>query len=982
MSSHAEITTFVQSIMTTLQPLCVEHYRELTKHARRKKARGGPPPTASVHFGAGSQSLSKSGWNARYEIKQGVFAEFRQEMDVAERHYGAAIDELFSSEGVFEATASWSPRWEEARLLCDALAIRTLRCQLWVSQTTGAVQSWINYKDRMRDLIDRRGKGSQTYGWAAWESRWAEVMAQLVSRADLTVQRAPDGRVDDDGEQAPMEFHMAPEKSFAAADRLRPFQMLHHSGYWLRLAIEGARERRSRAMAIPDEDRTPPGQSPASAVANRVRSYDLYLASDPHKEANHDHVQDITRLTELSTEQFEVKGQGRIMETLKFDLAKDLIEAGKHQAAKDVLLPLWESSSWRQEEWRELFGELLSLLNKCAASKDVQDPALLVATTYELQSSTLTSGQRSHLLENCLNDAERSPADLVRLRFRDNERISPVLFQFAFETAESHVGETLECQLTISSRVRQSSRLDLSSVTLHFGSSRTVKISAAVREAISKADAEQSLVVLKNVIENGGSLEGEANLQFESSQRKTITFHLALREAGALQLTEASFLIRNDNFEIEHSFSDDAITSASSMLVQTKGQLEQRHLPRPETIAINVLPKPPKVKLLLHGLHKKHYTDERISMAVEVINEEAEAVNGKISADARSDDRATVGLSWTGPVSENESTSAVVDTDLPTLQAGSLRKLDLQMHAPSHPTATNLAIDVEYTLASDKTAPLRKTLQLDLSFVKPFEAQYNFGPVLYPGKWPSFFDPDNGSSEDSPGGIPQLWRLSSQVRSLAADTLVIHALEIVKEHINGDSKCTVRHADRDEEHRLRPGDSAEDAFHLRTQKCSLDDRRPTTLESSLLVTWSRENNSATFTTSLPVPRLTLPVSEPRVLCTLSEDCPPDADATLHYHIENPSTHFLTFALTMEASEDFAFSGPKYRTLSLAPLSRHRVEFDITLYHDAVPEKESGRWVWPSLQVMDSYYQKNLKVHPAGPDVKMDEKGPIGVWLEL
>ena len=105
-------------------------------------------------------------------VTPGPHSRLHRWLDVAERHYGAAIDELFSSEGIFEATASWSPRWEQARLLCDALAIRTLRCQLWVLQTTGAVQSWVNYKDRMKDLVDRRAMppfgivcGFEGHGW-------------------------------------------------------------------------------------------------------------------------------------------------------------------------------------------------------------------------------------------------------------------------------------------------------------------------------------------------------------------------------------------------------------------------------------------------------------------------------------------------------------------------------------------------------------------------------------------------------------------------------------------------------------------------------------------------------------------------------------------------------------------------------------------------------------------------------------------------
>lgn len=978
MSSNAEIATFVQSIVTTLQPLCVEYYRELTKHARRKKARGGPPPSASVHLGAGSQSLSNSGWNCRYEVKQGVFAEFRQEMDIAERHYTTAIDELFNSEGIFEATPSWSPRWGEARLLCDALAIRTIRCQLWVAQTTGAVQSWINYKDRMRDLIDRRGKGSETYGWAAWEATWAEVMSELVIRADVSVQRAPDGRVDEeDGENAVMKFHMAPEKSYSSFERLRPFQSLHHAGYWLKLATDGARQRRQRAESIPDEDRIPPGQSPASAVANRVRNYDLYLVPEPHQEAQHDHIPDITRLTELAIEQFEVKGQGRMMEILKFDLARDLVAAKRYRKATNILQPLWESSSWRQEDWHQLFDELLSLLSTCARPSNLNHAQLAIATEYELLSSAVLPDDSIFEFSQCLKDFTPSE-DTLQLSYRDKERTSPIGFEFAFEAPESYVGEALECQLTIHCRARRSSQMSLRDVTLLFGQLRSVKIRAAKESKSSEKDAA-SLDRLDSVQETEGSLEGESSLRFNAGQKRTIEFSIALREAGLLRLTAAAFTLCGEKFEIQHSFSEECIAAADSMMVRSGSHLQRRHLPCAETMTVTVLPKPPKVRVVVHGQHKKYYTDELLSLTVEVVNDEVEDVSGKITADARSQDGVKLALSW--PVA-HVTASQLVHTELSSLKAGSSRSFELQAQAPSEPGATSLNIEVEYTLSTETGSPLRKACVLDMSFVKPFEAQYNFGPVLYADKWPSYFNAENGMSEESPGGIPQLWRLSSQIRSLATETVVLHAVEAVKEHITGDSTCTVRERDLDEQQTLAHGEIAEKMFQLKTQKYSLEDRRPTMLESSVLITWSRDDRSSSFTTTLPVPRLTLPVSEPRVLCVLSEESPEEVDATLQYYIENPSTHFLTFALTMEASEDFAFSGPKYRTLSLAPLSRHRVECAITLYDNAPAAKEDGRWIWPLLQVMDSYYQKNLKVHAAGPDVKMDEKGAIGVWIEL
>ena len=146
-STSAELKTFARSLFTSLQPPVAEYYRDLSKHARRKRNRSSiPPPTAPPTSGT-SQTLSLQGWNVRYEFKLGIFAEFRQEMDAALRNYESAYETLFGQE-VFETIAGWNRRFNDARLLADVLAIRIIRCLLWAGQTAAAVRSWVTHRDR------------------------------------------------------------------------------------------------------------------------------------------------------------------------------------------------------------------------------------------------------------------------------------------------------------------------------------------------------------------------------------------------------------------------------------------------------------------------------------------------------------------------------------------------------------------------------------------------------------------------------------------------------------------------------------------------------------------------------------------------------------------------------------------------------------------------------------------------------------------
>lgn len=203
------------------------------------------------------------------------------------------------------------------------------------------------------------------------------------------------------------------------------------------------------------------------------------------------------------------------------------------------------------------------------------------------------------------------------------------------------------------------------------------------------------------------------------------------------------------------------------------------------------------------------------------------------------------------------------------------------------------------------------------------------------------------------------------------------------DQVNNDAELKVVSSSESDDCVLAPESKFDRSFQLSTQKFSLDDRRPTVLELSLAIAWTRGPGSPVCTTKLPVPRLNIPSSEPRVLCAASVSKEDASDILLEYHLENPSTHFLTFVVTMEANDDFAFSGPKQQTLSLAPFSRHQITFNVLVHGGSDDGKKSegqGRWIWPVLQVVDSYFQKSLRVLAAGPGVRVDSQRGLGVWV--
>lgn len=389
-SSPVELQAFVETIISTIYPLCIEYYRDLSKHSRRKRNRGiVPPPTLPPTSGT-SQTLSGQGWNVRYDFKLGVFAEFRQEMDAAVRSYESGYEVLLGPD-VLESIASWSPRWNEARLLADVLAIRILRCLLWNGNSTAAVRRWQLHRDRLRDFVDRRGKGSATYGWEAWEARWATVMAELIKKASFT-------------ELASSTTYLPAEKTIPIGERLLPWEYLHHPGYWYRLASKHLMGRRVLALKIPEEDRSPPGSSPASAIASKAYTYDTYLCPDPHEEnplpgfKGVDHSALIIDSLSKAIVEFQQRCQTRIVEELQLLAANENMKRENWDDALTILRPLWQKMSFRKEGWWNAVEEISWALRKAASNAG--DGGSVVAVDWEMMNKSMPRHPGESIL-NC-----------------------------------------------------------------------------------------------------------------------------------------------------------------------------------------------------------------------------------------------------------------------------------------------------------------------------------------------------------------------------------------------------------------------------------------------------------------------------------------------------------------------------------------------------------------------------------------------------
>ncbi|WEW55669.1 hypothetical protein PRK78_001102 [Emydomyces testavorans] len=1009
--SSTDIRDFARSLFSSLRGPCVEYYRDLSKHARRKRNRGTiPPPTAPPTTGT-SQTLAIQGWNIRYEFKLGVFAELRQEMDAACRSYETAYDLLFGEE-VFETIAGWSSRFDDARMLADVLAIRIIRCLLWTEQTTSAVRRWLMHKKRINDIVDRRGKGTSNYGWEAWEARWSLVMADLIRRASLPTLTIPDG-AEESSRTLSRTIFAPPEKAVTAGERLSPWELLHHEGYWLSRAARHTSQRRLLAERIPDEDRSAPSQ--ASSGQSKVRShiYDTYLAPEPYDEyplsgnmgTNHSTL--ILSYLRASSNQFAERGQWRMLERQKLDMAREHMRLREWQIALDILRSTWVVLTWRRDGWWQLMEEFGWVLRECA--RQVQDPETILKVDWELMNSRFTPRP------GWAYDLRKSIADLPAVKpkpsilLKEKEVISCLSASFVFEKTEGNVGEPLKSQLVIKSCAhRVAAPIFLTEVKVAFeGSLRPIRLQTSpgavtapyCQTEISHITLTDSSLSESDTIPSPTNslslMTGIADLAFAPGQTKAFNLTSIPREAGEIKVAAITLMIEDEAFDITYVITGRPSQSSVWWSLGKKGVMSRRIGKDRDTSACRILPKPPKVLITTPTLRSHYYTDEHMVLDIQIDNAEDEAAEISVEARLLGQPETAAHICWVDDAQSNDQSRDTShgppgdDTgffdqqrrrNIGTLNPAGQKILSLKFTNTSMALDYELEISAFYHLVSDAETPIFKTVTLDISFIRPFEASYELMPRVHPAAWPDFFHHDEpgftDESEPNARGLQQRWCLNCKIISFAHGPLTIEEVAVVVAGVTGGLVRHIGHEIHKDSETLEilPEQVRESEFILELQRLTLDDRQTTTLNLSLDIRWRRQDTPEmlvtsqpfTPTTMLPIPHFSIPMGEPRILAMATASSAIPHFIHLDYTLENPSMHFLTFNITMEASDQFAFSGPKNIAVQLVPLSRHTIRYNLL-----ATGKE--KWIQPQLVVVDSYYNKTLRVLPTE-GMKADKKG--------
>ena len=518
-----------------------------------------------------------------------------------------------------------------------------------------------------------------------------------------------------------------------------------------------------------------------------------------------------------------------------------------------------------------------------------------------------------------------------------------------------------------------------------------------LQRASSEASSTSSTLANSHASHASNDLIGLADLTLIPGATKAFSIEQIPRDAGDVEVASLTLSLANEDFDLE------VITTEDEQIHQESFWFSLDEVPAKKTLSIGrssmvkILPKPPKLRIETRNVASIYYTNEIIDIDLWVRNEEDEDANVTIEARVLGSTKPLPHIKWTSPQKGGEMTeeNAVdgpidqkkdthVSKTIGALPSSTDQSHGVRMQALSEAADYILEVRARYHLLSDPETPISKFCSTEIFVQLPFEVSYGFTPLVDPTPWPSYFDVEeiDKDSKDIEGGriapangLTQKWLLTSRLYSLASEALAIENTDLRITEIHEAAVCNIT-SDTEgtpQSTMIASNDIQERDFILKCQKTDLEDRRSTFLDLRLGVSWHREGSQGPPTvTYLAVPELAIPFGEPRVLATARHGEVAPGVIHLEYLMENPSTYALTFNVTMDTSEEFAFSGPKNVSLGLLPLSRHSVRYNLM-------PLVKGSWISPQLRVFDTHFHKALKVN-ASEGIRSEKKG-LSIWVD-
>ena len=566
-----------------------------------------------------------------------------------------------------------------------------------------------------------------------------------------------------------------------------------------------------------------------------------------------------------------------------------------------------------------------------------------------------------------------------------NVRVSAT---FAFTVANGHVGEPLPFQVIVTSRAHRFSKaIGLSYLRISFeGGMRSVEIQHNSQTDCHTASLDGLVNFYTPALQkvNFDCLQGSSDLKLLPASSKVFSLAALPFDAGRIKVSRISLCVQEEDFDFEFILPGDDFPHRDCVWALNGKSLCKSRTRSERSTSIEVLPKLPKVRIELPNLLRTYFTGEHISLNIQVSNEEDDESSVDIEIKFYDQAISSPILRW-GTLEEDktpsvgEDTKGILKTSLGPMASSETRLLTFNFQSGVKPAEHTLEIIAHYSLLSDPDTPVSKAVSIDMLIVSPFEAKFDFAPQIHEKQWSSYFNVDEETKTPdtmvTAVGLCQRWTVTAAIASFASIDLILETmdLQLVDAPENVMCKIWPNNDNRSAAATLPPQEIQERRWVMDLQKASFEDCRTTYFDLQLRLLWRRDTAGApTAIAYLHLPELVIPYGEPRVLASAILERAKPGKVHVNYMIENPSMHVLSFSVTMEASEDFAFSGPKATSLQLVPYSRDAIRYTLLpVVH--------GQWINPQVTIIDEHWHKILKVHGTG-NVKGSKRG-ILIWID-
>ncbi|KAI9017652.1 Gryzun, putative trafficking through golgi-domain-containing protein [Gaertneriomyces semiglobifer] len=513
--NDTNITTFITGMQIALADLAYGYYRDHDKRIKRKKARLPPlhasaPPAQAM--APATSPLPPLGWHLRYEYKIAAFAEFRQDVETAIRHYETAYDLLTQlmhgamSGGVLipggggTGGSHWlqpfTSRWTDARTLADCISLKICKLYLYAGYPMPALQQLEKHimqskiypefvaapstevtstaPELLRLAANVTGGGSPGYwSWTSLQFRvFSELLELAASKKNIRLPYIPTGTMlsrHAGSNSVPMlvgHSGDATTTSTGLSGATNPSLVVQHAGYYYMISARCA-EQRWRRFREANKSATVTAPPPPSASAESLRPGPLATTVPTFGAVSHvddqaaslaaentiDHATIVIELLTKAYEQFKKHKAGRMTLYLASEIARVYQQSGRHEMALKFFQRI--GKTYRKEYWSSVLQDILQWSIHCAESLDRWDVVIesLVELMSDRMASLVEQSDREAVVRRLLTVlATPSPTTAQSLMVTlDMDQIDPFLHcSVEVKKMNAYVGTPAPLQITLS----------------------------------------------------------------------------------------------------------------------------------------------------------------------------------------------------------------------------------------------------------------------------------------------------------------------------------------------------------------------------------------------------------------------------------------------------------------------------------------------------------------------------------------------------